>query len=155
MTAEHDKCKSTQVGMSKRNATTNPMQTKHAYKESSLNTHTWPHLQELNHIEKLQNTNTGGSGTRAGCPYTSSRACPGTRGFPRQPTARTHTRHRVPALARRGSGGSRRSGGAGPGGGEQGPVGRERGAGPGLGARGGDEGRARGGARLTWAGGSS
>lgn len=143
----------------RKNATTNPMQTNTHM--SFPSTHTWPHLWARHHIDKPQ-TQTPGPPPPASCLHTrglaSSSRQAGTRARPwaqslshPHPAARTRVRRPVPSQpARRGSGGSR-GWGQGPGGG--GRCGSA--AGPGLAARGGEEGRARGGARLTWAGGSS
>lgn len=155
MTAEHDKCKSTQVGMPEKNATTNPMQT---------NTHTGVFPQHtrgrtyrslttlINPKHKHRRLRSPRAApTHAAAPSSTgrdSRASLGTLALPpashcantRAPTA---PRARPPAGEALAPGAGGRAG-----------WGRSA-AGPGLGARGGDEGRARGGARLTWAGGSS
>lgn len=71
MTAAHGKSNSAQVGMLKKNATTNPMQA-HTHIRVSPSPYTWPHLQRFNTTEKPPNTgdsrsrvlappNTGGS----------------------------------------------------------------------------------------------
>lgn len=154
MTAEHDKCNSTQVGMPKK-CNYKPHADKHAYR-SFPSTHTWSHLQELNHFDKPQ-TQTQEAPPPASCPHTCSRAFVYRQGFSRVPgytrpppashcantRAPTAPRARPPAGEALAPGAGGRAG-----------WGRSA-AGPGLGSRGGDEGRARGGARLTWAGGSS
>lgn len=109
-----------------------PHADKHAYR-SFPSTHTWSHLQELNHFDKPQ-TQTQEAPQPASCPHTCSRAFVYRQGFARVPgytrpptgiPLREHTRaNRSPRPpARRGSVGSRGWG--------QGRVGPERrGAGP-------------------------
>ena len=162
MTAEHDKRNSTQIGRPKKcNYEPHAVQTNTHM--SFPSTHTWPHLWALHHTDKPQ-TQTPGPPPPASCLHTRGLASAsrqaGTRARPwaqspshPHPAARTHARRPIPSQpARRGSGGSR-VWGQGPGRGGWGGAGAPRGRA--YGAWGGDEGRARGGARLTWAGGSS
>lgn len=130
MTAEHDKCNTTQVGMPKK-CNYKPHADKHAHR-SFPSVSTWPQLQALPHIDKPQ-THTQEAPPPASCPHTCSRASVCRQGFsrvpgyPRPPTSmplRERARQPVPALAARpGSRGARGWG--------QGPLGRaRRGAGP-------------------------
>lgn len=154
MTAEHDKCNTTQVGMPKK-CNYKPHADKHAHR-SFPSVSTWPQLQALPHIDKPQtHTHRRLRRPRAAptpaaaprCAGRDSRASLATLALPPAchcASARDSRSPRSPPAreaAVPGAGGRARWGG--------------RAAGPGLGDRGGDEGRARGGARLTWAGGSS
>lgn len=142
-------CPSWNAGEKKKNATTNPMQT-HTHIRVFPSSYTWPHLQRFHTIEKPQTRevpaadslppNTGSralSSAQAGRSHVPEYTRPPTPVPPRGHTCVQSSRAR---RLRWGWG--------------QGPAGG-RVVGPGLGAQGGDEGRARGGARLTWAGGSS
>lgn len=151
-TAEHDERHSTQVGMPK-GCNYKPQADE---PRSFPSIHTCPHLQALHHMDNPQ-PETPGPPPPASGPHTAGRAFTSRRGIARVP-GRTRPPTRIPLRDHTRAGrpralppGKRRLQGlgAGPGGGGGSA------AGPGLGARGGDEGRARGGARLTWAGGSS
>lgn len=111
----------------------------HTHTQEFSLTRTWPHLEAPKPLDEPR-ARSAEAAPPASCPRASSRALVSRWGLSRVP-GDTRPPSGVPRRRGPGAGGRARWGG--------------RAAGPGLGARGGDKGRERGGARLTWASGRS